>query len=102
MRPLCAFRRVIHAASTDKPLTQSLRRMITVTPSACAALAELLEEADVQSHLLFRVLTDEAGGIDVSLEPAQMEDTVINFRGRNVLAVDPQAAEKLSETSLDL
>ena len=76
--------------------------MITVTPTACAALAELLEQAGVQTHLVLRVVADEDGTLDLSLEPPQLEDTVFNFRGRNVLALEPVATHLLSGTSLDL
>ena len=76
--------------------------MITVTPSACAALAELLEDSDLQPHIVLRVIAGENSGLDISLEPAQLEDTVFNFRGRNVLAIEPHAAQMLSGTSLDL
>ena len=76
--------------------------MITVTPNACAALAELLEESEVQTHLVLRVVTDESGELELSLESPQLEDTVFNFRGRNVLAVEPAACQMLSGTSLDI
>ena len=76
--------------------------MITVTPSACAALAELLEDADLQSHIVIRVVASDDGDLELSLEATQIEDMVFHFRGRNVLAVDPTAAQALSGTSLDL
>jgi hypothetical protein len=76
--------------------------MITVTPGACAVLADLLEEAGVQPHLVLRVVADESGKLDLSLESPQLEDTVFNFRGRNVLALEPVATQILADTSLDL
>jgi len=75
--------------------------MITVTPAACATLASLLDDAGVQPHLVLRVVTD-GGELELSLEPPQLEDVVFNFRGRNVLAVEPQAAGSLEGTTLDL
>ena len=76
--------------------------MITITPSACCALAELLDESDVQSHLVLRVLVESDGTLDLSVEPPGIEDTVFSFRGRNVIALEPEAAELLSGTTLDL
>ena len=76
--------------------------MITVTPNACAALAELLEESQVQTHLVLRVVADDVGDLDLSLESPQLEDTVFNFRGRNVLAIEPAACQMLSGTTLDI
>ena len=76
--------------------------MITVTPSACSALAELLQENEVGGHLVVRVICDGDDNLELSLEAPQIEDTVFSFRGRNVLAVEPTAAEILSGTSLDI
>lgn len=75
--------------------------MITVTPSACAALAELLEEHAVQRHIVVRVVADGHEQLDLSLEAPQLEDSVFSFRGRNVLAVESSAALLLDGTSLD-
>ncbi len=76
--------------------------MITVTPAACSCLAELLDGAGVQGHVVLRVVADDVGKLDLSLEPPQLEDAVFNHHGRNVLAVEPQAAQMLSESSLDI
>ena len=76
--------------------------MITITPAACSALAELLDEADVQSHLVLRVVVEPDGKLELSLESPQLEDTVFSFRGRNVMALEPEAAEMLSGTTLHL
>ena len=76
--------------------------MITVAPSACAALAEILDEGDVQRHLVVRVVADEQQNLELSLAAPRIEDAVFSYRGRNVLAVEPLAAELLAGTSLEL
>lgn len=75
--------------------------MITVTPCACAALAEILEEHSVQRHIVVRVVADSHAKLELSLEAPQLEDSVFSFRGRNVLAVESSAARLLEGTSLD-
>ena len=77
--------------------------MITVTPSACGALADILEASTVQKHVVVRVVADGNQNLELSLEAPQLEDVVFNFRGRNVLAVEPISASQLLEgTSLDI
>ena len=76
--------------------------MITVTPSACAALAKLLEENGVHSHQVVRVIADGDQTLELSLEAPQVEDSVFSYGSRNVLAVEPLAAQLLSGTCLDL
>lgn len=76
--------------------------MITVTPAASASLAELLDGGNVPPHLVLRVVCDGQRRLDVSLESPQLEDTLFNHRGRNVLSIEPQAARLLSGSCLDL
>lgn len=76
--------------------------MITVTPTACAILADLLAESAIASHLALRVVADEQDHLDLSLESPQPEDQVIRHRGRNVLALEARAAEKLDGRTLDI
>ena len=76
--------------------------MITVTPNACARLAGLLDDRVVQQHHVLRVVADRDNNLELSLEAPQLEDTVFSYQQRNVLAIEPAAAQLLSGTSLDL
>ncbi len=99
--PLCACC-VAHRVAAEQRESSALHTMITVSPSASAALAELLDEADILPHLMLRVVANEVGQCDLSLEPAELDDTVFNHRGRNFLAIEPTAARLLDGTTLDL
>ncbi len=76
--------------------------MITVTPTACALLAELLADGAIASHLVLRVVADEQEQLELSLESPQPEDQIFRHRGRGVLALEAHAAVKLDGRTLDI
>jgi Fe-S cluster assembly iron-binding protein IscA len=77
--------------------------MLTVTDAACAAMAELLAEAELPEDdpAVVRLFYGDEG-LGVVFDEATADDNTFTHEGAPVLAVDAKLAEALEDQTLDV
>ena len=75
--------------------------MLTVTETASAYLAEMLDQAGAPEEVAVRFVPGENGVTMVSDAP-QPEDTTFDHDGRTVLVLDEQISQLLADKTLDI
>lgn len=75
--------------------------MLNVTEKAAAALSESLDANRENDSDVLR-LTQAAGGMGLALDQEHEGDQVIEHEDRKVLVVDPEVADALDGTTIDI
>ncbi|RMF73101.1 MAG: hypothetical protein D6744_16060 [Planctomycetota bacterium] len=75
--------------------------MLTVTPPAAEALAEILNRQPLPPEVVLRFVPDAEG---IGMQPSEVapDDTTFDHNGRTVLALSGDVAELLSAHTLDV
>jgi Fe-S cluster assembly iron-binding protein IscA len=75
--------------------------MLTVTESAVAHLAALLDLPQLQTHDVVRLIIEESG---VQMEPARQEpgDVIFKHEERTVLVLEESVSQRLKGFTLDV
>lgn len=75
--------------------------MLTVTPEACAHMAELIDRNNVPSPQTIRLVPGQQG-LGLAPDEPRPGDATFEHDGRTVLAVEQSLAEKLDGRTLDV
>ena len=75
--------------------------MLTVTESATAHLAEILDDADAAEGVAIRFVLDEEG-LALTLDGFQEGDYTFSHGERLVLLLDDEASKLLTDQTLDV
>ncbi len=75
--------------------------MLTVTDSACATIANLLESNDAPESVALRLTAAEQGGLGLSPDAPSDEDQSYHHEGRTVLVITPELVQQLDGVILD-
>ncbi len=75
--------------------------MLTVTDSACAAIATMLKTNNAPESVALRLTAAEQGGLGLSPDKPNDEDQSYHYEGRTVLVITPELVQKLDGVVLD-
>jgi len=75
--------------------------MLTVTDSARAALAGMLESNNTPPDVALRLAASQQGGLGLTPDKPMEVDTTFEHEGRTVLCVQPELAGQLDNVVID-
>lgn len=75
--------------------------MLSVTPSACVFLRDMLDHSHAPDGTAVRIVAQH-DGLRTTIDTMHAGDSIVEDRGRLLLLLDPSLSKRLSERTLDV